>query len=80
MSARFRARCRAAKVRPVRWYDLRHSFGSILMARGVDAKTVAELMGHKDVRLTLQHYTHPDAAARRAAIARLPWAETSGAQ
>jgi integrase len=68
----FRARLKAAKVRPVRWYDLRHSFGSSLIAAGVDVKSVAQLMGRASVTLTLQHYIHPDAAAHRAAVARLP--------
>ena len=75
----FRARLKAAKLRPVRWYDLRHSFGTHLVGAGVDAKTVAQLMGHKDVTLTLKHYTHPDAAAHRAAMARLPWQRSVGA-
>jgi integrase len=73
----FRARLKAAGLRPVRWYDLRHSFGTHLVAAGVDAKTVAQLMGHRDVTLTLKHYTHPDAAAHRAAVARLPWRATA---
>lgn len=75
----FRARLKAAKLRPVRWYDLRHSFGTHLVRAGVDAKTVAQLMGHRNVTLTLTHYTHPDAAAHRAAVARLPWQRTGSA-
>jgi integrase len=73
----FRARLKAAGLRRVRWYDLRHSFGTHLVAAGVDAKTVAQLTGHRNVTLTLTHYTHPDAAARRAAVARLPWQRTA---
>ena len=73
----FRARLKAAKVRPVRWYDLRHSFGSSLIAAGVDVKSVAQLMGHASVVTTLANYIHPDAAAHRAAVARLPWGEAS---
>jgi integrase len=69
----FRARVKAAKLRPIRWYDLRHSFGTHLVAAGVDAKTVSQLMGHKDVTLTLKHYTHPDATAHRAVVSKLPW-------
>jgi integrase len=75
----FRARLKAAKLRSVRWYDLRHSFGTHLVGAGVDAKTVAQLMGHRNVTLTLTHYTHPDAAAHRAAVARLPWQRTGSA-
>jgi integrase len=75
----FRARLKATGLRPVRWYDLRHSFGTHLVGAGVDAKTVAQLMGHRNVTLTLTHYTHPDAAAHRAAVARLPWQRTGSA-
>jgi integrase len=75
----FRARLKAAKLRKIRWYDLRHSFGTHLVGAGVDAKTVAQLMGHRNVTLTLTHYTHPDAAAHRAAVARLPWQRTTAA-
>jgi integrase len=74
----FRARLKAAGLRPIRWYDLRHSYGTHLVGAGVDAKTVSELMGHRNVTLTLTHYTHPDAAAHRAAVARLPWQRTTG--
>jgi integrase len=69
----FRARLKAAKVKPVRWYDLRHSFGTHMIASGTDAKTVAALMGHVKVTMTLQHYAHPDDAGKQAAVARLPW-------
>jgi site-specific recombinase XerD len=73
----FRARLKAAKVRTVRWYDLRHSFGSYLVSHGTDLKTVSQLMGHKDVALTLRHYVHPNAAAHLAAVASLPWGGVS---
>jgi integrase len=73
----FRARIKAAKVRPVRWYDLRHSYGSALIAAGVDVKSVAQLMGHASVTLTLQHYVHPSAEAHRAAVGLLPWSAAS---
>jgi integrase len=71
VAARFRRALTAAKVRRVRLYDLRHSFGTLMIAAGVDPKAVAELMGHKDVRLTLAQYTHPDAAGKRQAVDRV---------
>lgn len=74
----FRVRVKATKIRKLRWYDLRHSFGSYLVTSGVDVKTVSQLMGHADVSMTLRHYTHPDEKARRAAVALLPWAGASG--
>ena len=74
---RFRRRCKAAGVPIRRLYDLRHSVGSALIAEGVDAKLVSEVLGHKNVLTTLRHYVHPSAEAHRTALAALPWAGAS---
>jgi integrase len=74
----FRRRCKAAKVRAVRWYDLRHSVGSALVAAGVDVKTVSQILGHRDTRTTAMHYVHPNDQQRRSAIAKLPWGGPGG--
>jgi integrase len=77
VATRFRARCRAAKVPARRLYDLRHSVGTALIAGGADAKTVSEILGHRNVLTTLAHYVHPRPEDHRAAVARLPWSEVS---
>jgi integrase len=79
VATRFRARCRAAKVPVRRLYDLRHSVGSALIASGADAKTVSEILGHRNVLTTLAHYVHPRPEDHRAAVAKLPWAASAGA-
>jgi len=48
---------RAGIRRRVTTHTLRHSFATHLLAEGVDIRTVAELMGHKDIRTT-QLYLH----------------------
>jgi len=37
---------------------LRHTFASMLFKKGVDVKTVSELLGHADVRITYTTYIH----------------------
>lgn len=52
----FETACRAAGVRCT-LYGLRHSAASYLIMHGVDIRTVAEIMGHKNISQTMR-YTH----------------------
>ena len=46
-----------AKVRNFSWHCLRHTFASRLVMAGVDLRTVQELMGHKNIEMTVR-YSH----------------------
>lgn len=48
---------KSAKIEDFRFHDLRHTFGSYLVMQGVDVKTVQQVMGHKDIRMTMR-YAH----------------------
>ncbi|MEO3766216.1 site-specific integrase [Streptomyces sp. B8F3] len=50
--------CRQAKVRRVRVHDLRHTCASMLLAQGVDARTLMETLGHSAITMTLDLYAH----------------------
>jgi integrase len=51
---RFVAACRRAGVRPVRFHDLRHTFGTHVAASGkTSMRTLQEWMGHRDSKTTL---------------------------
>ena len=54
-----RATVKAAKLRTPwpTFHDLRHTFASLLIANGCDAKTVSVAMGHADAGFTLRVYT-----------------------
>ena len=48
---------RAGITRHVRFHDLRHTFASHLTMKGVDLRTVAKLLGHRDIKVTMR-YAH----------------------
>jgi integrase len=44
-------------IKDFRFHDLRHTFGSHLVMQGVDLRTVQQVMGHKDIKMTMR-YSH----------------------
>jgi integrase len=56
-----------AKIEGFRFHDLRHTFGSGLGMAGVDIRTIQELMGHKDIKMTMR-YSHPTPERKKNAV------------
>ena len=54
----FRRVLRKAGLPPMRLHDLRHSCASLLLGEGMAAQTVANLLGHSEVKTTLNFYGH----------------------
>ncbi len=48
----------AAKVRPARLHDARHTAASLLLQQGVPARVAMEVLGHSQISLTLGTYSH----------------------
>jgi len=67
----FEAALEKAGIKDFRWHDLRHCFASDLVMKGVDLKTVSELMGHASTQMT-ERYSHLSPAHKRAAVELLP--------
>jgi integrase len=59
-----------AGLRNFTWHDLRHTFASRLVMADVDIRTVAELMGHKSIQMTMR-YAHLAPEHKLVAVERL---------
>ncbi|WP_412676554.1 tyrosine-type recombinase/integrase [Bacillus nitratireducens] len=46
------------ELKNIRFYDLRHTHATLLLKQGVHPKIVNERLGHKDVFITLNRYSH----------------------
>lgn len=46
------------KLPNIRFHDLRHSAASILIAAGVELAEVSMLLGHSELRVTMDFYAH----------------------
>jgi integrase len=57
MRTSFENAVKRAGIGHLRFHDLRHTFASHLVMGGVDIRTVQELLGHKDIRMTMR-YAH----------------------
>ena len=55
----------------VRFHDLRHTFATLAIQHGVDAKTVAGMLGHYSATFSLDTYTHITNTMQQNAAARI---------
>jgi integrase len=54
-------------VRRVRFHDLRHTYASLLPAQNVPARVVMEVLGHSQLSMTTDLYSHVTPNASREA-------------
>jgi integrase len=61
---------RRAGLRPICLHDCRHTFASLMIAAGVNAKALSTFMGHANISITLDRYGHlmPGAEDEAAAL------------
>ena len=58
ISRYFKPLLKSAGLPDIRLYDLRHTCATLLLSNGENIKVVSERLGHADVALTLNTYTH----------------------
>lgn len=67
----FKTILRAAGLPNIRYHDLRHTAATLLLAQGVDPRTIMETLGHSQIGLTLNTYAHVVPALQRKAAAKM---------
>lgn len=70
VSLAFLRTCRKVGIADFRLHDLRHTAASWLRMNGADLQDVAELLGHRDLRMT-KRYSHLSPAHLSGAVKRL---------
>jgi len=67
----FKSILQKAGLPDMHFHDLRHSAATLLLAVGVNAKVVQEMLGHSDIRITLGMYGHVMPNMQKEAIHKL---------
>ena len=70
ISKGFAVVCRRLEIEDFHFHDLRHTCASWMRMQGADIHTVAQLLGHKDLRMAIR-YQHLNAEFLGAAVGRL---------
>lgn len=60
LDKRFRDFLEREELPPIRFHDLRHSYATLMLRRGVNPKIVSTVLGHSCIAITLNIYSHPD--------------------
>lgn len=58
VSRSFKAAAKAAQVPEIGFHEMRHTHATLLLSKGVSPKVVQERLGHSNVTITLQTYSH----------------------
>jgi integrase len=73
----FEQHARAAGLPKIRLHDVRHSYATAALAAGIPAKIVSERLGHANIAITMDTYSHvlPGLDEQAAGtVAQLTWA------
>ena len=63
---RFAALLKKCNIHKRNFHTLRHTFASRFVALGGDVKSLSEILGHSNIRTTMQLYVHPSLEQKRA--------------
>jgi Phage integrase family len=67
----FQTRLKKAALSRMRFHDLRHGTATMLLARGVDLRTISDILGHSQYSTTADLYAHVAPQLKREAADKL---------
>ncbi|MCD8155651.1 MAG: site-specific integrase [Clostridiales bacterium] len=76
--ARYKRLLRRAGVADHTYHCLRHTYATHCVECGMDFKSLSEILGHSDVKITMQRYVHPSMDFKKEQVNRLPCFMESG--
>ena len=50
--------CKLAKIRKIKLHEFRHSHATLLLYKGIIIHEISKRLGHSDIAITLNTYTH----------------------
>ena len=68
---RFKAVMKKLNMNEFSFHSLRHTYASMCIEKGFDPKTLSELLGHADVKITLNTYVHSSDSLKKKYVKRL---------
>lgn len=74
---RFKALLRRCGLPDRNFHSLRHSYATRCIEKGIDVKSVSEMLGHADIKTTLRLYTHSSMEHKKRAIQRISFLNIS---
>lgn len=76
--ARFKTIIKAARLRDQRFHDLRHCCATLLLVQGVHPRLVMETLGHSEIGVTMNTYSHVLSELRRETAVQMDAVLSSG--
>ncbi len=67
-----------AGLRRIRFHDLRHTCATLLLVQGVHPRVVMEILGHSQISLTMDTYSHVIPGLQEEAAAKMQTLLTAG--
>lgn len=64
----FKRFLKAGNLPDIRFHDLRHSYATLMLTKGINPKIVSAVLGHSGVDVTLDIYSHPDVSTQHCCI------------